>query len=60
MLRGAQHRRRKRSRRPDLGEVGNVGSPEGFTASLRVEDGERVTAELWESFGVQQHSEERA
>jgi len=32
-------------------EVGNVGSPEGFTASLRVEDGERVTAELWASFG---------
>jgi len=36
-----------------------VGSPEGFTASLRVEDGEWVTAELWASFGGQQHSEER-
>ena len=34
-----------------FGEVGNVGSPEGFTVSLRVEDGERVTAELWMSFG---------
>jgi len=42
-----------------LGEVGNVGSPEGFTASLRLEDGERVTAELWLSFGEQQRSEQR-
>jgi len=62
MLRGAQHwaRRRRRSRRPDLGEVGNVGSPEGFTASLQVEVGEQVTADLWTGFGGQQRSEERA
>jgi len=42
-----------------LGEIGNVGSPEGFTASLRVESGERFTAELWASFGEQQRSDER-
>jgi len=46
------------SRRSDLGEVGIVGSPEDFTASLRVEDGERVTAELWMNFGEQKRSEE--
>jgi len=39
--------------------VGNVGSPEGFTASLWVEDGEQVTAELWTSFVGQRRSEER-
>jgi len=62
MLRGAQHwaHRRKWFRRPDLGKVGNVGSPEGFTASLRVEVGEQVTAELWVSFGGRRCSEERA
>jgi len=62
MLRGAQHwaRRRKRSRQPDLGKVGNVGSPEGFTPSLRVEVGEQVMAELWESFGGRRCSVEHA
>ena len=52
-LRGAQHwaRRRKLFRRPDLGKDENVGSPEGFTASLRVEVGERSTEELWANFG---------
>jgi len=43
-----------------LGEVGNVGSPEGFTPSLKVEVGEQVTAELWASFGGQRCSQERA
>jgi len=38
-------------------EVGNVGSPESFTASLRVEDGEQVMAELWMSFDGQRRSE---
>jgi hypothetical protein len=42
-----------------LGEVGNVGSPEDFTASSQLEDEERVTAELWTSFGEQQRSDER-
>jgi len=52
-LRGAQHWvcRRKLFWRPDLGKSGNVGSPEGFTASLRVEVREQSTAELWVSFG---------
>ena len=52
-LRGAQHwaRRRKLFRRPDLGEDENVGSPEDFTASLRVVVGERSTTELWPNFG---------
>jgi hypothetical protein len=61
-LRGAQHwaRRRKRSRRPDLGKIGNDGSSEGFTASLRVEVGEQVTTELWVSFGGRRCSVERA
>ena len=43
-------RRRKLFRRPNFGKGGNVGSPEGFTASLRVEVGEQSTAELWASF----------
>jgi len=43
-----------------LGDVGNVGSPEDFTASLWVEVREQVTAELWASFGGQRCSVERA
>jgi len=52
-LRGAQHwaRRGKLFRRPDLGKDENVGSLEGFMASLRVEVGERSTAELWANSG---------
>ena len=61
-LRGAQHWacRRKLFQRPDLGKIGNVGSPEGFTASLRVEVGEQSKAELWTSFGGQRCRVERA
>jgi len=43
-----------------LGKSGNVGLPEGFTASLRVEGGEQSTTELWPSFGGQRCSVERA
>jgi len=61
-LRGAQHWacRRKLFRRPDLGKSRNVGSPEGFTASLRVEVGEQSTVERWASFGGWRCSVERA
>jgi len=61
-LRGAQHwaHWRKLFWRPYLGKSGNVGSPKGFTASLRVEVGEQSTAELWVSFGGQRCSVERA
>ena len=61
-LQGAQHWacRRKLFRRPDLGKSGNVGSPEGFTASLRVKVGEQSTAKLWVSFGGRRCSVGRA
>jgi len=61
-LRGALHcaRRRKLFRRPDLGKDENVGSPEGFTTSLRVEVGERSIAELWANFGGRRCSVGRA
>jgi len=43
-----------------FGEEGNDGSPVGFAASKRVENGERLTAELWVKFGGLRRSEERA
>ena len=47
-------------RRPDLGKSGNVGSPKGFTESLRVEVVEQNMAEPWVRFGDQQCGLEHA
>jgi len=60
-LHRARHwaRRKRWSRRPDLGEEGNGGSPVDFTARWWVENGERFTAELWVKFGGQWRSKER-
>ena len=61
-LHRARHwaRRKRWSRRPDLGDEGNGGSPVNFTARWWVEKGERFTAELWVKFGGLRRSEERA
>ena len=61
-LRGAQRWvcRRELFWRLDLGKVGNVSSPEGFTANLRVGIGEQNTAKLLANFGGQRCSVERA
>ena len=52
-------RRKRWSRRLDLVEEGNGGSPVDFTARWWVENGEQFTAELWVEFCELRRSEER-